>query len=88
MQDNRTGSVVAIGQATGFLAVEDGTGCYCVIEVFTSIPIEPGWKLLGDLGTTGSKDLWVERRDESISAIVQFSGLNLPSAMRILNHKA
>ena len=42
---------------------------------------------MDELGTTGSKDLRVQRRDERINAIVQFTGLDLATAMRILEHK-
>lgn len=87
MQESTTGRIAAIGRATGFLAVDDGRGSFSVVEVFTSIPLEQGWELAGELGTTGSKDLWVQRRDERINAIVQFTGLDLATAMRILEHK-
>ncbi|TXH38839.1 MAG: hypothetical protein E6Q94_01700 [Burkholderiaceae bacterium] len=58
-----------------------------MVGAFTSIPLEQGWELAGELGSTGSKDLWVKCRDESINAIVQFTGLDLATAMRILEHK-
>lgn len=83
----RRGHIAAIGRATGFLAVADGRGSYSVVETFTSLPIEVGWELTGDLETTGSKNFWVERRDESIDAIVQFAGLDFAAAMRVLKHK-
>lgn len=87
MSNPRTGVVSAIGRATGFLAVADGTSSYSVVETFTSLPIEPGWELAGDLQTPGSKHLWVQRRDESISAIVQFAGLDLATALRVIEHQ-
>lgn len=83
----RRGHIAAIGRATGFLVVADGRGSYSVVETFASLPIEVGWELTGELDTTGSKDLWVERRDESIDAIVQYAGFDLAAAMRVLEHK-
>ena len=59
-----------------------------MVGTFTNIPLEQGWELAGELGSPGSKDLWVQRRDESINAIVQFTGLDLATAQRILENKA
>ena len=88
MHESTAGRIAAIGRATGFLAVDDGKGTFSVVEVFTSIPLEQGWELAGELGSPGSKDLWVKRRNESINAIVQFTGLDLATAQRILENKA